>query len=259
MLRMPAVVLASLAFASSALAVPSAAVPRSTPVPPAPKTYVLVHGAWGGGWDWRGVDDRLRAAGHRVHRVTLTGLGERVHLMSPQVDLSTHVDDVVNTLVYEQLRDVILVGHSYGGMVITGSADRASDRIRRLVYIDAFLPEDGESVNTLPGANMEWTKSITKDGVMTPPWVTPGASPPSDVPHPAACFEEKLSLKNEAAKKIPATYILTVDPGAKEDPTFSRQGERAQKRGFAFFEMTADHNPQRTALDALMKILLAAE
>jgi pimeloyl-ACP methyl ester carboxylesterase len=238
---------------------PAAPRPAATATATVARTYVLVHGAWGGGWDWRGVDDALRAAGHHVQRVTLTGLGERVHLATPEVNLTTHVTDVVNTLAFEQLRDVILVGHSYGGMVITGAADRASDRVRRLVYVDALLPEDGESVNTLPGRDLAWVKDITRNGLMTPPWVVPGSAPPSDVPHPAACFEEPLALKNEAAKKIPGTYILTLDPGAREDPTFSRHAERAKKRGFTVHVMEADHNPQRTAREALMKLLLAAE
>jgi pimeloyl-ACP methyl ester carboxylesterase len=93
--------------------------------PPAhPRTYVIVHAAWGGGWDWRAVDSMLTRRGNRVVRVTLTWLGERSHLASPEIGLSTHIDDVVNTILWESLHDVILVGHSYGGMVITGTADR---------------------------------------------------------------------------------------------------------------------------------------
>src|ERR687896_130095 len=99
------------------------------------RTYVLVHGAWGVGWAFKRVDSLLTAAGHRVYRPTLTGLGERVHLASPEVGLGTHVTDIVNVLLFENLRDVILVGHSYGGMVVTGVADRVPERVHPLLFI----------------------------------------------------------------------------------------------------------------------------
>ena len=101
------------------------------------KTFVLVHGAFHGGWCWRPVADILRAAGHTVFTPTLTGLGERLHLLTPEVNLSTHIQDVVSVLEWENLRDVVLVGHSYGGAVVTGVADRVADRIGSIVYLDA--------------------------------------------------------------------------------------------------------------------------
>ena len=103
-------------------------------------TFVIVHGAWGGGWAFREVDDMLTAQGHKVYRPTLTGQGERVHLASKDVGLETHIDDVVNTILYEELNDIILVGHSYGGMVVTGVADRIPERISHLIYLDATTP-----------------------------------------------------------------------------------------------------------------------
>src|SRR5687768_18076653 len=112
-------------------------------------TFVLVHGAFVGGWCWRWVAPYLRGAGHDVYCPTLTGSGERVHLASPRVDLATHVEDVVNVLHYEDLRGVVLVGHSYGGMVITGAAERVSERLARLVYLDAFVPQDGQALADL--------------------------------------------------------------------------------------------------------------
>jgi pimeloyl-ACP methyl ester carboxylesterase len=133
-----------LLLAALALAVAAGPLPAQG----APRTYVLVHGGWGGGWAFRALDSLLTAAGHRVYRPTLTGLGERMHLATSEVGLSTHVTDIVNVLLFENLRDVVLVGHSYGGMVITGGADRVPERIRHLVYVDAFVPEDGESVVT---------------------------------------------------------------------------------------------------------------
>ncbi len=107
--------------------------------------YVLVHGAWHGGWCWGKVAERLRAAGHRVFTPTLTGLGDRAHLIAPNVGLATHVEDVVATLEMEDLSDVVLVGHSFGGAVISGVADARADRIRRLVFLDSFLVQSGQS------------------------------------------------------------------------------------------------------------------
>lgn len=114
-------------------------------------TYVLVHGAWGGAQTWRSVRPRLWAAGHDVFTPSLTGIGERAHLASPQIGLTTHVDDVVATVHYEGLDDIVLLGFSYGGMVVTGAVDHIADRIRELVYLDAFLPRDGESVASITG------------------------------------------------------------------------------------------------------------
>src|SRR6185312_289139 len=108
--------------------------------------FVLVHGAWHGGWCWKRVSPLLRALGHEVFTPTLTGLGERQHLMSPEVGLDTHIKDVLGVLEYEDLHDVILVGHSYAGMVIAGVAEKAAERIAHLVYLDAFVPADGKSL-----------------------------------------------------------------------------------------------------------------
>src|SRR5262249_44459260 len=107
--------------------------------------FVLVHGGWHGGWCWRRVAPPLRAAGHAVYTPTLTGLGERAHLATPATGLDTHIRDVLGVLAYEDLRDVILVGHSMAGMVVTGVAERAPDRLAHLVYLDATVPRDGES------------------------------------------------------------------------------------------------------------------
>ncbi|MGA8749559.1 MAG: alpha/beta fold hydrolase [Pseudolabrys sp.] len=110
-----------------------------------PKTFVLVHGAWHGGWCWRRVADRLGARGHRVFTPTLTGLGERAHLLHPKVDLSLHVADVLGVIKYEQLKDVVLVGHSYGGCVISGVAEAMPDKIGSIVFLDAFIPDNGDA------------------------------------------------------------------------------------------------------------------
>lgn len=232
--------------------------PAPAPAAEAPsRTFVIVHGAWGGGWAWRRVDRLLRAHGHDIYRPTLTGQGERVHLASPEIGLATHVEDVVNVIRFEDLHDVILVGHSYGGMVITGVAEKVPERIRRLVYVDAFLPEDGESLVTAGPGRAErsaWLQSTIKDGFSVPPWVKPDQAPPRDVPHPARTLTDPISLKNRAARELPATYILTVDPGKQQDD-FDPFAERARARGWPVLRLSADHNAQWSAPDALVEML----
>src|SRR4051812_1484157 len=109
-------------------------------------TFVLVPGAWMGGWCWKKLTPGLQAAGHQVYTPTLTGLGERVHLARPEIDLDTHTQDIVNLLEFEEARDVILVGHSYAGTVVTSVADRVPERLSMLVYLDSGAPPDGKSV-----------------------------------------------------------------------------------------------------------------
>lgn len=221
-------------------------------------TYVIVHGAWGGGWDWRRVEALLRAQGHDVARVTLTGLGERVHLARRDVGLETHVTDVVNRLVWDELRDVVLVGHSYGGMVITGAADRVPDRIRRLVYVDAMVPENGERVIDIMGPGMpDFVKKHTRKGFIVPPWGRPDAPPPRDTPQPARTFTDRLRLNNPAARSLPATYILTIDAGKTADD-FDRFAERARQRGWPVVRMVANHVPERSAPEELAGLLVSA-
>lgn len=223
---------------------------------PAKATFVIVHGAWGGAWAFKKVDALLRQKGFEVYRPQLTGQGERVHLARPDIGLNTHIDDVVNTILYEDLRDIILVGHSYGGMVISGVADRVPDRIKRLVYLDAMVPNDGDSVTShwLSGADL--IAQSTKGDYLVPPWIKPDEPPPGDVPQSLKTFTDRIVLKNEAARKLPATYILTVDNGkdAKDDGFFP-QSQRAKERGWSMLQLTADHNPQRTAPEALVEML----
>jgi pimeloyl-ACP methyl ester carboxylesterase len=222
-----------------------------------PATYVIVHGAWGGSWDWKQVAALLGARGHRVTRVALTGLGERVHLASPQIGLDTHVTDVVNTILWDDLRDVVLVGHSYGGVVITGAADRVRDRIRHLVYLDAFVPRNGESVMDLVRPEMAaLAREGERTGFIVPPWVKPDAPLPKDVPQPLKTFTDKVALTGEATR-LPGTYILTVEAGKTEDP-FDRFAERARQLGWAVKKMTADHVPERSAPEALVELLASA-
>lgn len=223
---------------------------------PSKPTIVIVHGAWGGSWAFRKVEALLREKGFNVYRPQLTGLGERVHLARPDIGLSTHIDDVVNTILFEDLHDVILMGHSYGGMVITGVADRIPDRIRRLVYVDAFVPNDGESVMSFGRERVDWLKPMIKGDFIVPPWVKPDQPPPHDVPQPLKTFTEPIALKNKVALKLPATYILTVEAGKEaKDDDFWPHAQRARERGWPVQQLTADHNAQWSAPEALVEML----
>jgi pimeloyl-ACP methyl ester carboxylesterase len=226
-----------------------------TPAPSKP-TIVIVHGAWGGAWAFKRVETMLRDKGFNVYRPQLTGQGDRVHLARPDIGLNTHIEDVVNTILFEDLHDIILVGHSYGGMVITGVEDRVPDRIKRLVYLDALVPNDGDSVSTLLTGAGDVIKQMTQGDYIVPRWVKPDQPPPHDVPQALKTFTDRIVLKNEAARKIPAIYILTVekDKQPKDDDFFS-QSQRAKERGWTMLQLTSDHNPQWSAPEALVEML----
>ena len=221
-------------------------------------TYVIVHGAWGGGWAFKKVDSLLTATGSIVYRPTLTGQGERVHLATKDIGLDTHIKDVVNTILYEELTNVILVGHSYGGMIVTGVADSIPERILKLVYIDAIVPEDNESVMSIFGNRHG--KFEVSNGFLITPWVTEGELPPTDVPQSSKTWTDSISLKNPERLKISTTYILTVDKGA--DPKLdgsASQAERAKKKGWSMLQLEADHNAQWSAPNEFVKMLKKIE
>jgi pimeloyl-ACP methyl ester carboxylesterase len=221
-------------------------------------TYVIVHGAYGGGWGFHQVGTMLMADGNTVYRPTLTGQGERVHLNGPNVDLNTHIQDVVNTIEFEDLHDVVLVGHSYGGMVITGVADRIPERIKQIIYLDALLPENGESVQTIAGHNPH-RPGVTPDkhGVIVPGWINQKEPLPHDEPQPGKTFTQPIVLKNQAAARaIPTTYVLYVPPGKmKWDANFYDFYERAKCRGWPTMTLTSTHNAQWTHPAALVRLL----
>lgn len=233
--------LALFTFGASSL---RAAPPAAAATPPEKPTIVFVHGAWGGGWQFKRIQPFLEARGYTVYRPTLTGLGERVHLATREVGLETHIEDIVNFVRFENLRDIILVGHSYGGMVITGVADRIPDRIGRLIYLDAMLPLDGESAATISGPGASKLTTLAKEGFVPAWWVKPDKPYPRDVPHPVKTLTDPIHLANPAAAKIPAVYVLTVDKGkAAKDDDFFAQSERARARGWPVLQMEGDHNP----------------
>ncbi|MGH3319152.1 MAG: alpha/beta fold hydrolase [Streptosporangiaceae bacterium] len=189
-------------------------------------TFVLVHGGFHGGWCWRRVADRMRAAGHRVFTPTLTGLGERAHLLDERVGVETFVADVVGVLEAEELTDVVLVGHSHGGMSITGAADRVPDRIRRLVYLDALIVEDGHTgFDEIPPGVVAERIDQAKEfsgGVAMPPF-SPDAfavTDPADsawlrrrlTPHPVRSYRDTVALRHPVGNGLPCTYIACTHP-----------------------------------------------
>jgi pimeloyl-ACP methyl ester carboxylesterase len=234
-------------------------------------TYVLVHGGGHGGWCYQRVARLLRAAGHDIYTPTLTGLGERCHLLDDKVDLNRHVQDVVAVLHFEDLRDVILVGHSYGGMVITGIADKAADRVGRLVFLDAANPANGQSLVDVAGPVIEAVRPMGKveDGmelVLLPgpdAGLLYGVHDPDDLawmadrltPHPWVCFSQPLELTNEAELwAIPQYHIVCTSTLATRDPGLMGRA-RAEGR---LWDIDTGHDlmitePEKTA-DALLQV-----
>lgn len=224
--------------------------------PAAKPVYVIVHGAWGGSWAFKKVDSLLTEKGAVVYRPSLTGQGERVHLANTDVGLSTHIKDVVNMILFEDLQNVILVGHSYGGMVVTGVADSLPGRIKKLIYLDAMVPENGESVLSIQGGRADGIKKMLVNGFIVPPWVPAGKLPPKDVPHPFKTFSDSIVLMNNGRLKIPTTYILTAAKGTDpKDDDFASQADRAKKKGWPVLIFESDHNPQWSAPEALVEML----
>ncbi|MBS4083893.1 MAG: alpha/beta hydrolase [Rhizobiales bacterium] len=224
-------------------------------------TFVVAHGAWSAGWAWRKMHALMREKGHSLFTPSYTGLGERSHLGSPSIGLNSHMQDILMVLQFEDLRDIILVGHSYGGMVATGVAARAPERISKLVYLDAFVPKHGQRVfDFYPAGEEERRRSSAIDGWKMPPSPLPPDTPPADaewvaprrVHQPLASFQEPLILDN-GEPEVPRSYIYAQRhiPG---DP-FRQFFVRAKNEGWQVFEMDASHSPHITAPEALMEIL----
>jgi len=227
-------------------------------------TVVLVHGAWHGAWCWSPVVPLLRAQGHVVFAPTLTGLGERAHLASPLVNLETHIEDVVALLRYEQLTDVVLVGHSYAGQVITSVADRAPAHVRRLIYLDAFLPEDGDSaMDLLPEPVAEEFKvAATEQGlgwlIPPPPLEVLGVKDPADEAflssrlnfHPLRTYLDPVRLSG-AGQQVPGAFVECTE----WIRAFGPFRERAAERGWPVSELRTSHEAMVTAPQAVADTL----
>ncbi len=228
-------------------------------------TFLVAHGAWSAGWAWKKMRSRMRALGHEFITPTYTGVGERAHLARPDIDLETHISDVLGLIEYEDLRDFILIGHSYGGMVSTGVADRVADRISQFVYLDAFVPRDGESLLSLqPEATR--TRMLEMARTEGGGWRVPANPMPPDTPQPDVdwamprrmmqplkTFEQPLRLTG-AVEKLRRSYIYCSRPAPGDG--FRRFYERAQKEpGWKHYEIYASHNPHITTPDELASLL----
>jgi pimeloyl-ACP methyl ester carboxylesterase len=226
-------------------------------------TFLVCHGAWGGGWSWKKMHPLMHAAGHRLFTPTYTGLGERAHLAGPSIDLETHIQDVLNVIQYEDLRDVVLLGHSYGGMVATGVADRVRERIRQLIYLDAFVPDDGQSLHDLnePGRKRDLELAKAGEGWRVPPLPPPPDTSPADlewlnarrVDMPIKCAEMKLRMQG-GPLSLPRSYIYATRISPAD--TFGRFAKQARSEpGWDYHEIDASHSPAVTAPEALMALL----
>ena len=226
--------------------------------------FLVAHGAWSAGWAWKKMRPLLRARGHELFTPSHAGIGARAREAGPQIDLETHISDLLAFVEMEDLRDFILIGHSYGGMVATGVADRAAARIRRLVYLDAFAPRDGESVMSLQppdiAARMREAVKREGDGWRVPPNPMPPDTDPADVAwstarrvmQPLQTFEQPIRLTG-AVEKLPRTYIYCKR--ARPGDVFRRFAERARREGWTLHEIDASHNPHITAPQALAALL----
>ena len=269
------------AFGASAAgaAIAAAAISGSSMAPAQPlrrMTYVLVPPAWHGGWCWKKVKPLLQAKGHDVCTPTLTGLGERSHLARPEIGLDVHVQDIVNVLTYEDLSGVVLVGHSSSGVVITGVADRAPERLAHMVYLDAFVPEDGQSMWDMIAADrrpaLEALVNTEGKG-----WLLPRFAPPpwerfvpevwhvtdeADLrwmlarlgPTPFGHFKEPVRRVNPAAERVPRTYIRCT---LYQHAGFDRYAEQARRSpGWRYRELASYHHPAVTNPRELADLLL---
>ena len=212
-----------------------------------PNDVVIIHGAWGGAHHWKAVGDELaREHGFTVRRVSLTGLGERSHLASPDIDLATHVQDVVNAIEFDDLQSIILVGHSYGGAVATGVADAIPDRIKRVIYIDSHLLEDGESYLTNHpqlAAKLAARAREAGDG-----WLIPVDWDNSvrDTPQPLRTLTDPIKLTDRSADNHESEFWLLTDGGKAEDDDRYRYLQRAAQRGWKTRVFPWNHNPHRS-------------
>ena len=208
-------------------------------------TFLLVHGAWGGGWEWRFVADRLAAAGHVPYRVSLTGMGERDHLARPDVDLDTHVQDVLRVLHHEELTDVVLVGHSYGGAVVTGALK--SERVARAVYLDAFVPKHGESVLEQHKGFGDLIKSAVGDGWQIPTFpghtltdhaATAALFDRHASASPFRMYESALTVDGERFARVPKGYVACT---RQKFRYFMKLAEQKRALGWPVATVDGDH------------------
>lgn len=228
-------------------------------------SYVLVHGAFHGGWCWERVVERLSAAGHAVYTPTLAGLGDRAHLPGRSIDLDTHVEDVVGLLRSNGLRDVVLVGHSYGGIVITGVADRVPERLRTLVYLDGVVIDDGQSWSSIhpPKVVQAFVEQAERSAAFAVPSLDAfGIESPEDrawvesrlTPHPTGTYRQPLRLEHPPGNGVDRVYVDCTRPRL---PSLERVKSRVRSEaGWRVLELATGHDAMVTAPGALSEVLL---
>lgn len=232
-------------------------------------TFVLIPGAWLGGWCWQRVTPMLRAAGHEVYTPTLTGLGERAHLTGPNVNLDMHIQDVVGVLECEELKDVVLVGHSYAGIVVSGVAERAPERITRIVFLDALAPRNGQSFYDIAGpqfAQMVRQQAATAGGTgwpMSPE--RPGTAGLSEAdehwlqshatPQPMATLSQPVHLTNPRAAALPRDYILCTRTYREGEPVPDLIRKVCAELGWPLHELPTGHWPMVSHPRELVELL----
>lgn len=236
-----------------------------------PRTYVLVHGAFHGGWCWRDVAAGLRAYGHRVFTPTLTGLGERAHLRASAPDLEMHIADIVQMMFCEELEDVVLVGHSYAGAVISGVADCMAYALRRLVFLDALVLPPGQHVLYAASAEaLAYYRSLDHDAggsalIPAPPAGFFGIEDPAQAawvdrhlsPHPLATFMAPLQLSNPVGNGLPVTYIHCTNPEFTE--IRNSFALACAMPGWQHLELATGHDAMVTAPEALTRVLIGLD
>ena len=235
-----------------------------------PGTVLLLHGASHGGWCWRDVAAVLRGAGYRVFAPTLTGLGERVHLRSPQVNLDTHVQDILNVMEFEELEQVTLVAHSYGGSVATAVCDRRREKIARVIFLDANVPRNGEA--TIPGLTREQAEAFSgkplKEGYLLPPLdpLRVGVNPQDKTnlawlrrrltEHPLDTVAQPVELKHGGTDGMPRSFVLTTAPEVLQPFARKRMEEIRGDPSWDYYEMLVGHEAMIVAPTETAKLLI---
>ncbi len=228
-----------------------------------PKTFLLVHGAWHGGWCWRRVCDQLEKKGHKVFAPTLTGLGERSHLLDPKINLATHITDIVNVIKWEGLSDIVLVGHSYGGMVVSGVAEQMQERIGSFVFLDAFVPENGDSLASLTPRRKVYEEAVQKGETSTKP-VPAAAFQVNEkdrswvdlmcTPHPILTLTDAITLTGARDRIAKRSYIRAT---GFANPAFDAARDKLKAAGgWRTYDTPCGHDVMVDMPDRLTEILV---